>query len=209
MPIHDISLPLSDALAVWPKDPSIHITQPRTFEKGDHAQVSHLDLGAHTGTHIDTPAHFIPGGSNLDDLDLEIMVGPALVVDAGQADQLTPAVLETLDIPQGTTRLLFRTRNSNLWEQDSSTFHEDFAAISEAGAHWLIDRGVRLVGIDYLSVAPYVDTGPTHRALLGAGVIPLEGLNLSGIAPGTYQLICLPLRIAGVEGAPARAILID
>lgn len=209
MPIHDISLPLSNTLAVWPKDPSVRITQPRTFEQGDHAQVSHLDLGAHSGTHIDTPAHFIPGGANLDDLDLEVLVGPALVVDAGQAGQITPAVLDTLDIPRGTTRLLFRTRNSILWEQDPATFHKDFVAISEAGAHWLIDRGLRLVGVDYLSVAPYADTGPTHRALLGAGIIALEGLNLAGIAPGIYQLICLPLRIAGVEGAPARAILID
>ncbi len=209
MPIHDISLPVSDTLAVWPKDPPVRITRPRTFEKGDHAQVSHLDLGAHTGTHIDTPAHFIPGGSNLDELDLDILVGPALVVDAGQAGQLTPAVLETLDIPRGTVRLLFRTRNSSLWKQDPGTFHEDFVAISEAGARWLIDRGVRLVGIDYLSVAPYADTGPTHRALLGAGIIPLEGLNLSEIVPGIYQLVCLPLRIAGAEGAPARAILID
>ena len=209
MPIHDISLPLSDTLAVWPKDPAVRITQPRTFEKGDHAQVSHLDLGAHTGTHIDTPAHFIPGGSNLDDLDLDILVGPALVVEAGPVEQLTPAVLEALDIPRGTVRLLFRTRNSRLWQEDPSTFHEDFVAISEAGAHWLIERGVRLVGIDYLSVAPYADTGPTHRALLGAGIIPVEGLNLSGIAPGLYHLVCLPLRIAGAEGAPARAILID
>ena len=131
------------------------------------------------------------------------------MVHAREADLLTHDVLETLAIPRGTERVLFRTRNSDLWAQDTTTFHEDFVAIDEQGARWLIERGVRLVGIDYLSVAPYANTGPTHRTLLSAGVAPLEGLNLSGIAPGPYQLVCLPLRLDGIEGAPARAILID
>jgi arylformamidase len=208
MRILDISLPLSDSLVVWPRDPSIRITQPRHFDKGDHAVVSHLDLGAHSGTHIDAPAHFIPDGADLDSIPLDRLIGPALVVHVPDADLITPQVLDTLDIPHGTMRILFRTRNSALWSDGHVTFEERFVAISEAGAQWLIERGAWLVGIDYLSVAPYSDTGPTHRAFLSAGVVPLEGLDLSAVEPGLYQLICLPLRVAGAEGAPARAILI-
>jgi arylformamidase len=207
--IYDISLPISDSLAVWPKDPAVRITQPRHFDMGDHAIVSHLDLSAHTGTHVDAPRHFIPGAATLDQIALERFVGPALVVHVPDADLLTYDVLNALSIAPGTERVLFRTRNSDYWAESTATFHADFVAFDESGAQWLIERGVRLVGIDYLSVAPYNDTGPTHRALLGAGVIPLEGLDLSGIEPGFYHLVCLPLRLHGIEGAPARAILID
>jgi arylformamidase len=207
MKIYDISVPISASLVTWPKDPPVRISQPRHFDKGDHAVVSHLDMGAHTGTHVDAPAHFLPNGASLGSLDLQVLVGPALVVYTPNADALTPGVLEDLSIPPGTERLLFRTRNSDLWAQASHTFYQDFVAISEEGALWLIDRGIRLVGIDYLSVAPYADTGPTHRILLQAGVIPLEGLDLHSVEPGLYQLVCLPLCIPGIEGAPARAIL--
>jgi arylformamidase len=208
MRIFDISLPISDSLVVWPKDPPIRITQPRHFSKGDHAVVSHLDLGAHSGTHIDAPAHSIPGGADLDSISLDRLIGPALVVFAPNVDLITPQVLDTLAIPPATRRVLFRTRNSALWSDGHTTFDERFVAISEAGAHWLIERGAWLVGIDYLSVAPYSDTGPTHRAFLSAGIVPLEGLDLSKVQPGLYELICLPLRVAGAEGAPVRAILI-
>ena len=208
MRILDISLPISESLIVWPKDPPIRITQPRHFDKGDHAVVSHLDLGAHSGTHVDAPAHFVPGGISLDDIPLDVFIGPALVVHAPEAELITPQVLDGLAIPIGTERVLLRTRNSELWEQGHTHFCEQFVAISEEGASWLIARGARLVGIDYLSVAPYHDTGPTHRAFLRAGVVPLEGLNLSAVEPGLYQLVCLPLRVAGVEGAPARAVLV-
>lgn len=210
MRILDISLPLSESVVVWPKDPPIEITQPRHFDQGDHAMVSRLNLGAHSGTHVDAPAHFIPGGALLESIPLERFVGPAQVVRVpDHVDLITPTVLRAAALAEGTERVLFRTRNSSLWAQEHSTFYEGFCAIDEAGAQWLIDCGVRLVGIDYLSVAPYSDTGPTHRAFLRNGVILLEGLNLSQVDPGAYQLICLPLRIAGVEGAPARAILIE
>jgi arylformamidase len=209
MHIHDISLPISESLVVWPGDPPVRITQPLHLDRGDEATVSHLDMGAHTGTHVDAPAHFIPEGSGVDALDLNVLVGPALVVHALEADALSAEVLATLPIPPGTERILFRTRNSELWTRGERAFQEDFVAITEDGARWLIERGVRLVGIDYLSVAPFDDVTPTHRALLWAGVVPLEGLNLSGIEPGVYQLVCLPLKIADADGAPARTILIE
>jgi arylformamidase len=209
MQIHDISLPISESLVGWPGDPPIRITQASHLDRGDEATVTRLDMGAHTGTHVDAPAHFVPGGSGVDGLDLNVLVGPALVVDAREADALSEDVLEALPIPTGTERVLFRTRNSDLWARGEPEFHEGFVAITEGGAHWLIERGVRLVGVDYLSVAPFDAVTPTHRALLHAGVVAIEGLDLSGIEPGTYQLVCLPLKIVGGDGAPARAILIE
>ena len=210
MRILDISLPLSESLVVWPKDPPIRITQPRHFDQGDHAVVSRLDLGAHSGTHVDAPAHFVRGGALLDSIPLDRFVGPARVVHVpDDVDLITPEVLAKVGVPQETERVLFRTRNSGLWAEGHTAFDEHFCAISNAGAHWLIERGARLVGIDYLSVGPYGDTGPTHRTFLQSGVVLLEGLNLAEVEPGVYQLVCLPLRVAGIEGAPARAILIQ
>jgi len=209
MTIHDISLPISGSLIVWPGDPEVKITQTSRLDKGDTATVSRLDLGAHTGTHVDAPCHFVPGGSSVDTLDLNVLMGPALVVHVLEADALSMDVLERLRIPPGTERVLFRTRNSDLWARGEREFDEDFVAITEDGAHWLVENGVRLVGIDYLSVAAFGEPTPTHSVLLRAGVIAVEGLDLSGIAAGVYQFVCLPLKIAGCDGAPARAILID
>ena len=171
--------------------------------------MTRLDLGAHTGTHVDAPAHFVEGGAGVDSLDLDTLWGPALVVEELEADCLTADVIEKLSIPPGTERVLFHTRNSGRWARGECEFAEDYVAITEDGARWLVERGVRLVGVDYLSVAPFEATTPTHQVLLQAGVVIVEGLNLSSIAPGTYQFICLPLKIVGGDGAPARAILID
>lgn len=209
MTIYDISLPISESLPVWPGDPPIRITHSSHLDRGDEATVSRLDIGAHTGTHVDAPAHFVPGGGGVDRLDLDLLVGPALVVHVPEAAALSADLLETLDIPPGTQRVLFRTRNSQLWARPLGKFDEDFVAITEDGARWLVARGVRLVGVDYLSVAPFHDPGPTHQILLRAGIIAVEGLDLGQVAPGRYQLVCLPLKLAGGDGAPARAILQD
>ena len=209
MKIHDISLPVSESLIIWPGDPAIRITQPSHLDRGDLYTVSRLDLGAHTGTHVDAPAHFIRGGAGVDCLDLDLLVGPARVVHVAEASVLTPEVLESLSIPSGTERLLLRTRNSERWASGKEGFWEDYVGVTDAGARWLIARGVRLVGIDYLSVSTYTDLVPPHQTLLGAGVIIVEGLNLSGINPGVYQLVCLPIKLVNGDGAPARAILIE
>lgn len=209
MPIHDLSLLISESLVVWSGDPPVRMTRTSSIEKGDLVTVTRLECGAHVGTHVDAPAHFIQGGAGVDSLDLQVLVGPALVVEALEADLLTADVLAGLSIPRGAERVLFRTRNSRIWARPEQEFTEDFVAIAEDGARWLIERGVRLVGVDYLSVAPFDAPVPTHRALLGAGVVVIEGLDLSGVEAGRYQLVCLPLKIAGCDGAPARAILID
>jgi arylformamidase len=209
MPIYDISLPISESLAVWRGDSPVRITRVSDMARGDTATVSQLNINAHVGTHVDAPAHFVLGGGGVDTLDLNVLVGPALVVEVMETDELSAEVLRESSIPPGTERVLFHTRNSARWARGEREFSDDYTAITEDGARWLIERGVRLVGIDYLSVAPFDDVGPTHRALLSAGVIAVEGLNLGSIAPGIYQFVCLPLRLVGVEGAPARAILID
>ncbi len=206
--IHDISLPVSESLLVWPGDPPVRITQPAHIDRGDKYTVSRLEIGAHIGTHVDAPAHFVRGGAEVDRLALDVLVGPARVVHMPEAGSLTEAVLEGLSIPPGTQRLLFRTRNSERWS-GAGSFWEEYVGLTNAGARWLVGRGVRLVGIDYLSISPWDDLMTPHQTLLGAGVIVVEGLDLRGIAPGVYQLVCLPLKLAGGEGAPARAILIE
>ncbi len=209
MTIYDVSLPISESLPVWPGDPPIRITQASHLDRGDKATVSRLDLGAHTGTHVDAPAHFIRGGAGVDSLDLEVLVGPALVVHALEAGALTARVLEGLGIPPRTERVLLRTRNSERWARGEAEFWTGFVAITEDGARWLVDRGVRLVGVDYLSVAPFNESVATHQILLRAGVVAVEGLDLSRIPPGVYHLTCLPLKLVSGDGAPARVILSD
>jgi len=209
MVIYDVSVPLSESLVVWPGDPPVDVTQSSHLARGDRSTVSQLRMSAHSGTHVDAPAHFVLGGSTVDDLDLGVLVGPALVVEALETDVLSADVLEGLPIPLGTERVLFHTRNSDRWARGEREFAQDFVAFTEEGARWLVARGARLVGVDYLSVGPFGHTAPPHRAFLRAGVVLVESLDLSGIVSGTYDLVCLPLKLAGAEGAPARAILID
>jgi arylformamidase len=208
MTIYDITLTITPTLPVWPGDPPVQLSQPSHLERGDICTITRLDISAHTGTHLDAPAHFIRGGATVETLDLDVLIGPALVVDARGRGHLTAEALEALAIPPYVKRLLLRTDNSAIWQAGDSAFVEDFVAIEPSGASWLVERGIRLVGIDYLSVAPFEDGAPTHQILLGAGVIAVEGLNLSAIEPGEYQLICLPIRIGGSDGAPCRAVLI-
>jgi arylformamidase len=200
--IYDISLPLSDQLPVWPGDPPVTLARV-----GDPAGpwVSRLGLGSHAGTHVDAPAHFIPGGATVDRLPLEVLIGPAWVVHLPGPGPLAAADLAAAGIPAGVARLLLRTRNSD----SRSEFAPDIVALAPDASDWLLARGVRLMGIDAPSFEPCESPGePVHRALLSAGVVILEGLALAGIVPGAYQLVCLPLRLAGGDGAPARAILI-
>jgi arylformamidase len=159
---------------------------------------------------VDAPSHFIENGATVDQLPLDILIGRATVVELLNVDIITSEILETLALPVETKRLLFKTKNSGLWADPAHQFNPDFVALSAGAAECLVHKGVRLVGIDYLSVQLYKDAEPlTHQILLGAGVIILEGLNLHKVRQGSYQLVCLPLKLAGSEGAPARAILIE
>jgi arylformamidase len=210
MMIHDISLPISPALPVWPGDPSVVLEQVSSMDAGAHDNVSRLACGVHIGTHVDAPHHFMNDHRTVESLSLDILVGPALVIQVPEDAQVVNAhVLEQAAPPPGTERLLLKTLNSRLWEQDKLGFFEGFVGISDDGAEWLVQHNIKLIGIDYLSVAPYKQSLPTHRTLLGAGIIVVEGMDLSGVLPGIYQLYCLPLKLVGSDGAPARAILVE
>ena len=207
MPIFDITLTVSNALPVWPGDPVINFYRVADVNNGDVCTLSRLESGSHIGTHLDAPLHFVKGGRTVDQLDLNVLIGPCVVVHVPDATVIDASLLDTLDIPADTRRLLFHTRNSEIWARGDNTFHTDYVGIDPSGAAWLVERGLQLVGVDYMSVAPYTDTIVPHDILLGAGVIAVENLNLSGIEAGNYQLICLPLKLKDGDGAPVRAIL--
>jgi len=210
MRIHDISLSISSSLPIFPGDPPIELEQTQSMDQGAEYNLTRLSTSVHVGTHVDAPLHFVKDGRSVEDLSLEVLTGLCYVVQLPDGiDSITADVLDGIPLAEGTTRILFGTRNSHLWAQGEMTFQPDYVAISEDGAEWLVQHGIQLVGVDYLSVAPYEDTVPTHRVLLQAGVIIVEGLNLSQIPRGFYDLYCLPLKLVGVEGAPARAILIS
>ena len=169
-----------------------------------------MSCSVHTGTHVDAPFHHFADGSGADALPLDSMVGPAVVADLTQVDQIGANELDALKLPRGTARLLCRTRNSQLWADRQAGFTREFVAVAPDGAQWLVDRNIRLVGVDYLSVERFgADPPDTHRRLLGAGVVILEGLDLRAVKAGPYWLACLPWKLRGADGAPARAILIE
>lgn len=199
----DISVPIRPGMIVYEGDPDVRLERAQSIADGATANISRLDFGVHTGTHVDAPVHFIEGGAGAERLLLETLVGEAHVVDATVIDDaLDDTALRRLDLPEGTERLIFKTQNSRLWDRDE--FSHDFLRLSGAGARYLVEHDVRLVGIDYLSVGD----DEAHLALLAAGVVPLEGLDLRGVKPGKYRLVCLPLRIVDADGAPARAVLL-
>lgn len=202
----DISVSLHTGMAHWPDNPAVRIERMMSMDRGDAANVSVISMGSHTGTHMDAPIHFVRGGEGIDMLPLDATIGPARVLAIGDAVAITRAELEPHNIQRG-ERILFKTRNSDrVWNTDD--FVEDFVYISAEAAQYLAERGARTVGVDYLSVGGYTKDGPeTHHALLGAGIWIIEGLNLAAIEPGAYELICLPLKIVGGDGAPARAIV--
>lgn len=208
MKLHDISLPIHPGMLVWPGDGEVRFARTADLAQGDQATVTALTLTAHTGTHVDAPSHFIPDAPGVDTLDLNVLLGPAVVVDTGDAPAITAAVLAGLAVPHDATRVLFRTRNSHTGALHAP-FSDDYVGLSLDGAQWLLERGVRLIGIDYLSVGSSRENVATHNLLLGAGVVLLETLDLAAVAPGPYQLIALPLRLAGLDGAPTRAVLIE
>jgi arylformamidase len=205
--IIDISLPLTSKLPVWPGSQRFKLEPLYRLSEGGHCNESTYSANIHTGTHIDAPWHFLDDGSTTDSLDLKKLIGPCLVVWLPGVKKITEEVLASIDLPEGTERLIFRTDNSILWEQGEIEFREDFVALTSEAAEWLVDAGISLVGIDYLSIQRFGDSALTHEILLSADILILEGLNLCTVAPGMYELICLPLAIADAEGAPARAVL--
>ncbi len=205
MLLYDVTRPLSSTLPVYPGDPAIEITPIAQRAWGDAANVSHVALSSHSGTHLDAPRHFFDDGASLDELDLRVLMGPARVYDMPGTSHLTAADLQALDL-EGVTRVLFKTANSALWDRPG--FQPAYLALTAPAAQVLVEHGVQLVGIDYLSVDAFeAHDFPVHRTLLSAGVVILEGLDLRAVPPGSYDLCALPLLLAAGDGAPARAVL--
>ncbi len=206
MKIHDITVTISNDLPVYPGDPGIQIRPTLSIAAGDVCCVSQLSFGTHIGTHVDPPAHFVAGGATLDQLSLDVLIGPARVIDVGEAPFIDVAVLNRVNL-DGVTRVLFKTLNSLLWNS-TDEFYEDFVYLETDAAEMLVERGVKLVGIDYLSVEKFNFAEPTtHYALLRHNVIIIEGLDLNAVAPGDYELICLPIKLKDGDGGPARVVL--
>jgi len=203
---YDISLNLSVDTVRWVVAPPLEVHERRRIRRGDEVNASALTVSVHAGTHLDAPLHFVPGGTSIDALPLERFIGPALVHEVAAGRHLTEAHVK--DVPlDGLTRVLFKTGNSALLGRREYT--PDFTAFSAEAARALVARGVTLVGLDYLSVAHADEQVPVHRAFLDHGVVLLEGVDLSAVAPGRYELICFPLRLRGLDGAPCRAVLRD
>ena len=209
MKIYDITVPIRAGMPVYEGDPGVKIEAWSAFAKGDSSNVSMLNFGAHTGTHVDAPAHFIEGANTIDKLPLETLIGPARVVRVpDEIMEIDAGFLAGCDLNQ-VERLIFHTRNSAFWSSDEG-FRKDFTHLLPEAAAVLVNHGVKLVGTDYLSIEKFRSGHHrTHLTLLAEGVVIVEGLNLSEVPPGDYELICLPLRIAGGagDGAPARVVL--
>jgi arylformamidase len=206
-PLFDISVPVMNGGVVYPGNPEIHIELQQDMSRGGSSNVSLLSIGSHTGTHVDAPLHMVPGGAGVDGLPLDALIGPALVV-AFDDDVMavTEAYLRNQPIA-GHERVLLKTRNSRFIREPD--FHRDYTYLAPDGAEYLVSLGVRLVGIDYLSIEQFHSGHHrTHKTLLSRGVVIVEGLDLSEPMAGTYDLYCLPILLSGIDGAPARAVLI-
>ena len=208
MKIWDVSVPLEPGLPVWPGDKPVACERYRSIAAGDASNDSRLSCSVHSGTHVDAPRHFIDNGKAVDELSLEVLMGRAWLAHLPDVAVITAEHLETLAIPADTRRLLLKTRNSQRWSDPHHAFAADFVALDADAARWVVDRGIQLIGIDYLSIQRFDDPTPrTHQTLLAAGVIIVEGLNLASVETGRYHLICLPLKLTGSDGAPARVVL--
>jgi arylformamidase len=210
MQIYDVSVPLSATTPTYPGDPRIEIKDWLNLANGDVANVSLINFGLHSGTHVDAPAHFIEGGAKVESLPFASLIGEAQVVEVATDIRVIDEDFVAANCSPGSQRILFKTRNSAFWSNRHEGFREDYTYIDPAAARRLADSGIKLVGIDYLSVEQYKSENfATHQALLSKGVVILEGLDLREVPRGVYELICLPLKIAGGngDGAPARVIL--
>ena len=205
MKLIDVTVPLDDRLPSYPGNAPLAVEPVKRLARGDSSNVSTLRMSAHAGTHVDAPRHFFDDRGGLEALALEVLCGRTRVVEVASETAITADDLRQVDLGDD-VRVLIKTSNSRLW--GDATFHKEYVGVGESAATYLVERGVQLVGVDYLSVEPFKTPGaPTHHILLGAGTIVVEGLNLRDVAPGVYEMYCLPLPVVGADGAPARVVL--
>jgi len=205
MKLIDVSVPIDASLPTYPGNTPFSLEPIKRLARGDSSNVSTLHMSAHSGTHVDAPRHFFDSGTGVEGLSLEMLVGRARVVEVTSRDGISAEALAGVDLSED-IRVLIKTANSRLW--GSPEFHRDYVGVTEDGAKYLLEHGIRLVGVDYLSVEEFKKPGaPAHHVLLAGGVIVIEGLNLCDVEPGIYELLCLPLPVTGSDGAPARVVL--
>ncbi|MCR4292150.1 MAG: cyclase family protein [Candidatus Kuenenia sp.] len=205
MTFYDVTLPISNAMITWPSDPAVSITGTSLISRGDFCNLSELKIGSHCGTHIDAPSHFLENGRTIDQLALENLIGEATVFEFKNKENIDVSDIKQL-LFDNVKRVLFKTVNSSYWKL--SVFKKDFVYLTKDAAQYLVDNGIRLVGVDYLSVEKFESQqAETHHILLRNDVIILEGLDLSNVEPGRYELIALPLKIKDGDGSPARVVL--
>lgn len=203
----DVTLPLRPQMPFWPESTGLKITAIKRMKSGGVCNLSALTIDLHAGTHVDAPWHYVDEGFTTEDLSIETMMGACWLAHMPDTKEVTAADLEMAGIPDGTTRLLLRTSNSLLWKKGEPEFRKDFVGLSADGARWLVEHKIRLLGIDYLSVGPFGRGIETHKIVLGAHMVVVEGLYLADVEAGSYELICLPMKLVGAEGAPARVVL--
>jgi len=211
MHIYDVTIPISERMPVWPGEQGVQIEAMARIEQGDRVNASRVNISSHAGTHVDAPYRYIQKGLTANRLPLRLLMGPAVVVEVDGLEGNTIQVydLARLHFPADTRRLLIKTSNSELWQNGYTGFERDFIHLAPKTAEWLVKRNIGLIGMDYLSVEAFgARDFRVHHALLGAGVVILEGLNLSRVPPGPCELVCLPLKIEGSDAAPARVLVI-
>jgi len=203
----DVSIPISSDLPVWPGDPTPQVTWLSQIIRGEGINLSKIEMSLHSGTHIDAPSHFIEGGLSIDEIPLDLLIAEVQVINIPKELKIIKeSFLNALnyEIPD---KIFFKTNNSFMHYLHNKSFVKDYVGIDPAGAKWLVDHKVKVVGIDYLSVAPYWDAAETHRILLESNVIIIEGLDLRLIQEGKYRFVCLPINVKGREAAPARVLM--
>ena len=207
MKIVDVSLPLATGIPAWPGSTGFALTWVDLMENGHSCNNSRIACDTHIGTLVDAPLHFVKNGRSVDQIAADLLIGPCRVVYLPGLTRIDAETLSSLQLATDTKRLLLKTDNSNLWLAKEENFKKNYVCLTKNGAQWLVDREISLVGIDYLSIGSYSNGVKTHQVLLEASVVVLEGLDLSEAQAGEYELICLPLKLIGAEGAPARVVL--
>ena len=210
MNIIDISIQLSRKTPVWEGDKGISVHRVAKIENGCDFNVSRIELGVHTGTHIDAPFHVFENGKTVDQIPLDTLIGSAQVIEIPNGISIIDKnCLMKMSFQDGIDRILFKTSNSLYWETDPFSFHKEYVALNSEGAKYLVDIGLKLIGVDYFSVSSFDDLKQPHMILLDRGIVLLENIDLRQVVPGIYKLICLPMKITGTDGAPVRAVLIS
>jgi len=212
MKIHDVSLVLRRDMVTWPGEPAPRIEPLRRIAKGDTANVSVVTISDHAGTHVDPPLHFIEAGNTADKLPLDALIGPCVVVAFDGPGHVSGEWLARAELPARTERILFKTPNSAGWGDPKAAFTREFTTINASAARWCVEHGIKVVGVDYLSIEPQGPEKagyPVHKTLLAADVVIIEGLDLRSVVPGQYELVCAPIKLLNGDGAPARVFLIE